>query len=100
MSHLHNGYVEILVKGGVIGAVLLAFILIKTLIEQLRIDLKYRHYFIFLNTGFIMIMLHNFTESSILKGLNTLSILFVFIVVFTSQVVNSGKMQTAKSIDL
>ncbi len=84
MSHLHNGYIEVLVKGGVIAATLLACILIKTLFHQLRIISTHKHDFIFLNTGLIMLLLHNITESSILRGLNPLSIFIILIIVSTS----------------
>ncbi|MDX8127149.1 O-antigen ligase family protein [Methylomonas sp. OY6] len=82
MSHLHNGYVETLVKGGLVAILLLAILLIKTFINQLKI--KDQKDFILLNTGLVMILLHNVTETSMLRGLSTLSILVTFIVVTTS----------------
>jgi exopolysaccharide production protein ExoQ len=94
MSHLHNGYIEILVKGGMIACTLLALILVKTFFDQLRIKSTHKYDFIFLNTGLVMILLHNFTESSILKGLNTLSILIIFIIVSTSLVPRYNKEQS------
>ncbi len=90
MSHLHNGYIQTLVQGGMIASILLAIILIKTLFHQLRIKSTYKHDFIFLNTGLVMVLLHNFTESSILKGLNTLSIFIIFIIVSTSLIQNNN----------
>lgn len=84
MSMMHNGYIETLVKGGMIAVILLATILIKTLIKQIKIKHTNKHDFIFLNTGLIMVLLHNMTESSILRGLNTLSIFMIFIIVSTS----------------
>lgn len=84
MSMLHNGYIETLVKGGMIAVILLVTILIKTLIKQIKIKHTNKHDFIFLNTGLIMVLLHNMTESSILRGLNTLSIFMIFIIVSTS----------------
>lgn len=84
MSHLHNGYLETLVKGGIIASTLLFSIFIKTYVQQLKIKSYHPHDFIFLNSGFIMILLHNVTESSILRGLNPLSIFLIFIIVSTS----------------
>jgi exopolysaccharide production protein ExoQ len=84
MSHLHNGYIETLVKGGMIACILLAFIFIKTFFHQLRIKSEYMHDFNFLSTGLVMVLLHNLTESSILRGLSTLSIFMIFIIVSTS----------------
>ncbi|MGZ8944561.1 MAG: O-antigen ligase family protein [Methylococcaceae bacterium] len=84
MMQLHNGYIETLVKGGMIASILLTIVLLKTFIHQLKIKLLYKQDFIFLNTGLVMVLLHNITESSILKGLNTLSIFLIFIIVSTS----------------
>lgn len=84
MSHLHNGYIEILVKGGVVACILLSFVLAKTFFKQLMIKTTNRNYFIFLNTGLVMILIHNITESSILRGFSTFSILLIFIIVSTN----------------
>ena len=84
MAHLHNGYVEILVKGGLVASVLLSIVILKTYFKQLKIKHPLKHEFIFLHTGLVMILMHNFTESSILKGLNTLGILIIYIIVSTS----------------
>jgi O-antigen ligase len=84
MVHLHNGYIETLVKGGMISITLLSYIIIKTLIYQFRIRLKYKSDLIFLNSGLIMILVHNITESSVLKGLNSLNILLILIIASTN----------------
>ena len=84
MNMLHNGYIENLVKGGLVASMLLTFLLVKTFFHQLRIKSTYKHDFIFLNTGLIMLLLHNITESSILRGLSPLSIFIIFIIVLTS----------------
>ena len=84
MSHLHNGYIEILVKGGLIAATILISVLLKTLFKQLKIKSSRKQDFIFLNTGLIMVLLHNVTESSMLRGLSTLSVFLLFIIVSTS----------------
>jgi O-antigen ligase len=94
MSHLHNGYIEMLVKGGMIASMLFIFIIIKTFFHQLRIKLLYKQDFIFLNTGLVMVLLHNFTESSILKGMNTLSIFLIFIIVSTSLIPKDNNNQS------
>jgi O-antigen ligase len=86
MSHLHNGYVETLVKGGIIAIVLLATILIKTVLNLFKIRSKYKYDYVFLCTGLLMVLFHNFTETSLLKGLNPLNIFMDFFVVSTSLV--------------
>jgi len=91
MSHLHNGYIQVLVSGGMIACTLLAFILVKTFFIQLRIKSTYEHDFIFLNTGLVMVLLHNITESSILRGLNPLDIFLTFIIVSTSLIPENNK---------
>lgn len=89
MSMLHNGYIETLVKGGMIAIIFLAIILIKTFAHQLRTKSTNKHDFIFLNTGLIMVLIHNITETSMLRGLSTLSILSIFIIVSTSLIENN-----------
>ena len=91
MSHLHNGYIETLVKGGLIASILLACILIKTFFHQLRIKASHKQDFILLNTGLIMLLLHNITESSILRGLSPLNIFIIFIIVSTSLIPLTNK---------
>ena len=95
MSHLHNGYIEILLQGGLIASILLGFILIKTLLHQLRIKSTHKHEFIFLNTGLVMILVHNITESSILRGLNPLNIFLIFIIVSTSMITTKSVYETS-----
>lgn len=92
MVHIHNGYLEIMVKGGVVAIMLLAFILIKTLIDQFRIKSNHINDVIFLGSGYIMILVHNITESSFFKGLNSLNILFILIIVFTGLLKSANKL--------
>ena len=91
MSHLHSGYIEMLFKGGLIAATLLVSVLITALIHQLRIKSTNRHDFIFLNSGLLMVLLHNVTESSILRGLSLLSIFIIFIIVSTNLIPIANK---------
>ena len=84
MSHLHNGFIEILLKGGIIGIFLLAATIFRTIYYQFKLRKKYRYDCIFLNSGLIMIILHNFAESSILRGTMTIGVFFIFIIVFTN----------------
>lgn len=95
MSHLHNGYVELLVKGGIIASTLFAFILIKTFFHQLRIKSLYRQDYVFLSSGLLMVLLHNVTESSLLKGLSTLNMFLIFIIVSTSLIEKNNNNKTS-----
>ena len=94
MTQLHNGYIETLVKGGMVAGILLAITLIKTFFQQQKMKLLHKQDFIFLNGGLVMILIHNFTESSILKGLNPLSIFLIFIIVSTSLVPKDNSNQS------
>ena len=84
MAHLHNGYLEVLLKGGLIGFFLLMFNIVKTVYYQLKLRKNNKVVFIFLNTGLMMVLFHNFTESSLLKGSMTMDIVFIFIIVLTN----------------
>lgn len=97
MSHLHNGYIQILVQGGMFASLLLATILIKTFFKQFRINSTYRQNFIFLNSGLVMILLHNVTEASIFRGLHPLNMFLIFIIVSTNMESNSKKIQSAST---
>jgi len=84
MSHLHNGYIEVLVKGGLLGEGLLLFILVSALWRNLRLK-KFDHgVYVALNTGLIGILIHNLAESSFLRGLNGLNVMLIFVLVFSS----------------
>jgi exopolysaccharide production protein ExoQ len=84
MSHLHNGYLEVLLKGGILGWILLGVVIVKTIYYQFKIRKRHRAEFVFLSSGFVMIFIHNFAQSSLLKGNITLSVLFVFIAIMSS----------------
>ncbi len=86
MSHLHNGYLEVLLKGGVVGCLLLLIVVVKTMIYQFKIRKKHRSDYILLSSGLLMIFIHNFTQSSLLKGSITLSILFFYICILSSMI--------------
>jgi O-antigen ligase len=79
MSHLHNGYLELLVKGGGIAIILIAMIFLKIIACLRKIRKIDEKNYIFLNTGFIMILLHSFTESSLFRGMDSINIMFMFI---------------------
>jgi exopolysaccharide production protein ExoQ len=91
MSHLHNGYIELLVKGGIIAGILMFFVIIMTYLGQLKIKENNNEVFIFLSTGFVGILVHNFAESSLLRGLNGLGVIFILIVAYTNMTKNKLK---------
>ncbi|MEI8573506.1 O-antigen ligase family protein [Methylomonas sp. LW13] len=83
MSHLHNGYIEVLVKGGLIAGLLMFSILMSVFIKQMALKRIGNSSFVICHTGFVSILVHNMAESSLFKGFNSLSIIFIFIMVFT-----------------
>ncbi len=92
MSHLHNGYLEVLVKGGLIAGLLTFVILFRAFVDQLLIKSSHRNNFILLNSGLVMVLVHNFTESTLMKGLNPLNIVSIYVVVATSYFRNKKAM--------
>lgn len=79
IGHFHNGYLDLAVRGGVVGVSLLLIVLVLAIIRTLRI---YRHDS-YMGLGLLsllmMIMIHNLTEGSFGKGLTTIWLLFTFI---------------------
>jgi O-antigen ligase len=75
----HNGYLDLLVRGGIVGSVLLGYLIM-------------RKYFLFVNLARVnwrlfttlaslstAILVHNFTEASLVRGQHLLWVLFVFV---------------------
>ena len=79
VRHFHNGYLDLAVRGGVIGLFLLLIVSMFAITRTLRI---YRHDS-YLGLGLLsllmMIFIHNLTEGSFGKGLTTIWLLFTFV---------------------
>jgi O-antigen ligase len=79
IGHFHNGYLDLAVRGGVVGLSLLLMVLVLAIIRTLRI---YRHDS-YLGLGLlsllIMIIIHNLTEGTFGKSLTTIWLLFTFV---------------------
>ena len=79
IRHFHNGYLDLAVRGGVMGLSLLLMVLMFAITRALRI---YRHDS-YLGLGLLsllmMIIIHNLTEGSFGKGLTTIWLLFTFV---------------------
>jgi len=84
MSHLHNGIIELLVKGGVIAGVLFIFIFLSAFFKQRTLQKIKNPIYLLLTSGLLSILLHNMAESSLFKGLNSLNLLLNLILVSTS----------------
>ena len=86
LSHLHDGYIEVLVKGGAVGLGLLVSVILMTLLGQLYCRNSNYKYYVTLNSGLAVLLIHNLAESSMLRGLNPLWVIFIFIVVSTNTI--------------
>lgn len=92
MSHLHNGYIEVIAKGGGIAIVLLFLIILKNFRYLMVVKNVNPGLFAFLATGFLGVLVHNLAESSYLRGLNGLNLMFMLISSFLVVSVNSVDM--------
>jgi len=78
LGQFHNGYFDLLVRGGSLGMVfilLLIYSLINNLLKKIESDTHIRLLFLSLLLG---ILLHNVSEASLLKGTNLFWVLIVF----------------------
>ncbi|MCQ8183169.1 O-antigen ligase family protein [Methylomonas sp. SURF-1] len=89
MSHLHNGYIEVITKGGIVAMAMLLLIILKNFRNLLIIKAANPALFAFLATGFLGILVHNLAESSYLRGLNGLNLMFMLISSFLVVSVNN-----------
>ena len=79
MSHIHNGYIELVVKGGFIALALFIIYGAITIRRLFRIEKVDKKSYLILTSGMIMELVHNFAESSILRGLNPLWVIMVLL---------------------
>ncbi|WGS86794.1 O-antigen ligase family protein [Methylomonas sp. UP202] len=84
MSHLHNGYIEILVKGGFIAALLLVLMLVSKVKDQVVISKYDESFYAIIATGTFGVLVHNLAESSLLRGMNGLNLFLMLMLASTS----------------
>lgn len=77
-KQLHNGYLDLLVRGGIVGSVFMGYLIIRKYFLLVRLARVNWRLFITLASLSTMILVHNFTESSLVRGQNLLWLLFVF----------------------
>ncbi len=84
LRHLHNGYLDLLARGGLVG-VSLVFATITILIVRIFNTMnKNRVVGAVLASGLIMILIHNIAQGSFGTGLNILWLLYSFLFLHTS----------------
>ncbi|MCX7085682.1 MAG: O-antigen ligase family protein [Methylococcales bacterium] len=81
MAHIHNGYIETLVKGGLVAIMFLFIILKKAYFHLQDIKTKYKQDFIFLSSGLLIILVYNITETTFLNSFGSLNIFMFFILI-------------------
>lgn len=69
-SHMHNGYLDLLIRGGLIGAMFVFYFLAKMFYYLLRTAPMNWRRFAFLSVLIVAILAHNMTESSLALALH------------------------------
>jgi len=93
----HNGYLDVYVQLGIVGLLLLLLVIIRSfqrIAKGFEYDFEYARLRLAL---FFMIVLHNITESSLLRGANNLWFIFLLVTVI---VPNISKAAQEKSTNL
>jgi exopolysaccharide production protein ExoQ len=78
LGQFHNGYIDLLVRGGVVGltfVILLVFSLVGNLLRRIDSEVRIRLLFLSLIIG---VLVHNISEASLVKGTNLFWMLTVF----------------------
>jgi exopolysaccharide production protein ExoQ len=81
-SQGHNGYLDVFVELGVVGIILLVSVIYaisRNIMDTFRTDFEYAA---FRMTVFIMLLVHNITESSFLRGNDTLWLIFLVVALY------------------
>lgn len=79
---LHNGYLDLLVRGGLVGIVLMGYIIVRKYFLFVRLARINWRLFITLASLSTAILVHNFTEASLIRGQHLLWFLFVFVLFY------------------
>ena len=84
LTHLHNGYLDLLVRGGLVGITMVLSTMALLVVRVFGILSKDRIAGTVLAIGLIMILVHNVAEGSFGRGMNTLWLLYSFLFMHTS----------------
>lgn len=75
-GQFHNGYLDLLVRGGLVGLMFAIYIIVKSLYYLVRLHRVNPKLFVLLSSFFVAILVHNITEASIVTSTNLLWLLF------------------------
>ena len=96
-GQFHNGYIDLCIRGGIIGAGFVAALLLKFLVDCIAVTKQNAQ----IGTSYLIlvfsILLHNFTEASLLRSTHLLWILFLLSFFSTSYIKHLSKYSYANS---
>jgi O-antigen ligase len=92
----HNGYLDLLVRGGIVGSILLGYLILRKCFLFVRLARVNWRLFTTLASLSTAILVHNFTEASLARGQHFLWVLFVF-VLFSLNDVNLSRPKSDES---
>lgn len=78
MSHIHNGYIEVLLKGGVLGFAIFICILLTAFFKWNRLNIIDQKSYVVYGAAAVMVLTHNMAQSSFLRGFDPIWIVFMF----------------------
>lgn len=82
IKHFHNGYIELLVRGGVIALLFLIVFVFQSVFSLKRVSSS--KLYVFFSIMVFAILVHNVTEGSFGRGVNALWLIFSFIYFYKS----------------
>lgn len=82
IKHFHNGYIELLIRGGVIALLFVIIFVFQSVFSLKRVSNS--KLYIFFSVMIFAILLHNVTEGSFGRGVNALWLIFSFIYFYKS----------------
>lgn len=84
-SQFHNGYLDLLVRGGIVGAVFMGYLILRKYFLFVRLARVNWRLFVTLASLSTAILVHNLTEATLVKGQHILSVLFVFVLFYLNR---------------
>lgn len=89
-SHFHNGYLDLLVRGGATGLILVLVLLAQTAFNLLRIQAYRPRLFSVLTVLMTVLLLHNFAEASLGSSPHSLWLMMSLVFIYLNSVVARG----------
>jgi O-antigen ligase len=86
IKHFHNGYLDLLVRGGVLGLFFVCCLFIQVFFRLLKMMRSNWKFCLPAGTFFIFVLAHNTSEGSFGRGMNLMWMLFTFMILFTGSV--------------